>query len=99
MNLKKMITELSALMSVTGYEDRESEKIKEIADNIRISGFYLDRIPTFGGACIECRVDKLAVMKCALADDLHVAWNEDACELHVAAKYVILDLGYCVGNG
>ena len=31
MNLKKMITELSALMSVTGYEDRESEKIKEIA--------------------------------------------------------------------
>ena len=31
MDLKKLITELSALMSITGYEDRNSEKIKEFA--------------------------------------------------------------------
>ena len=32
MELKKLITELSGLMSITGYEDCGAEKIKEIAD-------------------------------------------------------------------
>ena len=54
MDLKEMITELSALMSITGYEDRESDKIKEIAEK------YFD-----GYSCDNLR-NQILVKKCGI---------------------------------
>jgi len=43
MELKKLITELSSLMSVTGYEDNGAEKIKELAQKY-FDGYFCDNV-------------------------------------------------------
>lgn len=43
MELKKLICELSSLMSITGYEDNGAEKIKEIADKY-FDGYFCDNV-------------------------------------------------------
>ena len=43
MELKKLICELSALMSITGYEDNGAERIKELADNY-FDGYFCDNV-------------------------------------------------------
>ena len=43
MELKKLITELSSLMSVTGYEDNGAEKIKELSQKY-FDGYFCDNV-------------------------------------------------------